>query len=205
MNEDAASPDTGTDVSRSVRWLGTRHRPVLEPPRDLATRTASSGPGLRLEDDRLKPAGVGNVELDVSVVSRQRDDMEGRDDDLRGDPRGIGVPFVDEHDRTRRAVAPRAGHFDREPGCGTLAGKDRGDHPGFEIDRRRSGVRACVRRPDGAERLAIADEEAARLDESAVVASRDGLDISHQRTVNSTSRAAVAPFDRSDFASTRST
>ena len=50
------------------------------------------------------------------------------------------------------------------------------------------GVRTGVRRPDRGKRLTIADEEAARLDEPAVFAAREGLDVSHQRTVNSTSR-----------------
>ena len=185
----------------SSREPGPERRPGLGSGRRLV-------PWLRFEDNRLEPARVRNVEPDISVVAWERDDVKGGDDDLRGDEGGIGVSFVDEHDKRRRggrAFAPRAGHFDREPRCGMLARKDRRHHPGFEIDFGRRGIRARVRRPDGAERPPIADQKAARLDEPAVVASGDGSHVSHQRTVNSTSRAAVPPFDRSDFASTRRT
>ena len=65
--------------------------------------------------------------------------------------------------------------------------------------------RPGVRRPDGGKRLPIADDEAAQLDQPAVFAAREGLDVGHHRTVNSTSRDAVALPESVDFASTRST
>ena len=62
-----------------------------------------------------------------------------------------------------------------------------------------------MRGPDRAEGLTIANQEPARLDEPAVFTARQRLDIVHQRTVNSTSREALAFLERSDCASTRRT
>ena len=63
-----------------------------------------------------------------------------------------------------------------------MPGEHRRRHLRLEVDGRGNRVRAGVRRPDGGERLRVADDETARFDEAAVVAAGEGVDAHEART-----------------------
>ena len=131
-----------------------------------------------LEDDRLQPAWIGEIESNLTIVARQRDQVKRRHDDLR---RPFFLPFfLNEHNESR-ALPPGADHLDRKAWRGTLAGEDGRDHAGLEINGRHRRILARVGGVDRGQRLAITNQKAAGLDEPAVFTASQGLDACHQR------------------------
>ena len=127
---------------------------------------------------RCRDDGAGGTSVDeshLSVVPRQRHDVERRDDHLRGERVWRGVSLGDG-EREQSALAPLAQDLYLVTWRRTLARKDRGDRRRRKIDGRLGGRGAGVRGPQRAPLRRAPDDEPRGLENEAALAASDRVE-----------------------------